>query len=131
MAIDHVVDESAHDIDEPVNAADGVIRVSLVHVGHSHQSGEDFVIPEARVQVHVIVFDVATCQVDGATLRSDGSRVQRHFKLHRDLFLLEDASFDPEELTAPLVPLETVQSLGQLASKRGLDVVIDSQIFLN
>ena len=47
------------------------------------------------------------------------------------MFLLEDARLDPENLGTPLVPLEAVQTLGELVAEAGLDVVVDAEVLLD
>jgi hypothetical protein len=51
--------------------------------------------------------------------------------LHVDLLLLKDASLDPEQLTAPLIPLKAVQSLWENTAKRRFDIVVNAEVLLN
>jgi hypothetical protein len=47
------------------------------------------------------------------------------------MFLLENTCFNPENLTAALVPLEAVQPLRQLTAEGRLNVIVNAKIFLN
>lgn len=71
MPVNHIIDKGAYDINEAIHTANGVISVRLVHVSHSNECREDFVVPEACVQVHVIVLDVASRQVNRSRLSCD------------------------------------------------------------
>jgi hypothetical protein len=131
VAINDIIDEGADNVDKAINAADWVISVCFVHVGHADESREDLIVTEARIQVHIIMLDIATSQIDSARLSGDRSWVERHFELHVDLLLLKDASLDPEQLTAPLIPLKAVQSLWENTAKRRFDIVVNAEVFLN
>lgn len=131
MSVDYIVHKGAHHINEAINATNGVISVRFIHIGHFDHGAEDLIIPETRVQVHIVVLYVAASQVDSARLRRNAPRIQGHLKLHIDLLFLEYSSFDSENLTASLIPLKRVQSLRQLRTKTTLNVVIDSQILLD
>jgi len=71
VPIHYIIHKCAHDVNEAVHAANRVVCVRLVHVGHANECGEDFVVAEARIQVHVVVLDVTTCQVNGSRLSRD------------------------------------------------------------
>jgi hypothetical protein len=71
VPVNHIINKGAYDINEAIHTANGVISVRLVHVSHSNECREDFVVPEACVQVHVIVLDVASRQVNRSRLSCD------------------------------------------------------------
>lgn len=64
IAVDDIVHERAHNVDEAVNAADGVVCVRAIHIRHAHKGRKDLIVTKAGVQVHIVVFDVATGKVD-------------------------------------------------------------------
>lgn len=48
--------------------------------------------------------------------------------MHLHLFLLKDASLEAVDLHASLVPLEGVESLGELRAETALDVVVNAEV---
>lgn len=117
VSIHNVVDKGTDNVNKAINAADRVVCVRFIHVSDSHKSGEDLVVAVARVQIHILVLDVAASKVNRAAFSCDRARVQWNFELHIDLFLFKHTCLYSENLRATLVPLETMQSLWQLASK--------------
>jgi len=129
--IDLAVNESAHNIDEPLDSAQRVVGMREDHRWFLIHIGEDLVVSVALFEVLVFSFVATADQVDAAIFGGDRSWVKRHFELHRNRPLLELRVVDFEDISVLLVPLERMDSARDAWVEWVFDIVINSQIWLN
>ena len=123
-----VVDKSAHDVNEALNRAHRVVCVGVVHLGYRLEYPKNLVVAMAALQVNVGLLDETTNQVDGASFGGDASGVKWNFVLHLNWLLFKLPGLDSINLRAALVPLKRMQSLRQVRSKTGFDIVVNSEV---
>ena len=102
--------------------------MGVVHLGNRLENPKDLVVAMAALQVNVGLLNETTDQVDCASFGGDASGVKRNFVLHLNWLLFKLPGLDPVNLRAALVPLKRMQSLGQVRSKAGFDIVIISEV---
>lgn len=99
--------------------------------GSGSEGRKQLLVAVASVQVLVGALDVSANEVNLAAFNSDGSRVQGNLVVHVHRSLLKLASFQFVDLDVSLVPLERVQSLGNVGHERVLHVVVQPQVRLH
>lgn len=105
--------------------------MGVVHAGYLEKSSEELVVAVATLEVHVHCLEIATSEVNCASLNGNGSTIQRNFVLHSHRPAFELPCFDLVNLGTSLVPLEGVQPLDPGSSKTVLSVEVYSQVRLD
>ena len=80
----------------------------VVHTSYLEKSSEELIVAVATLKVHVHCLEIASSQVNGACLNSNGATIQRNFVLHSHRPAFELTCLDLVNLGASLVPLEGV-----------------------
>lgn len=125
------IDESSNDVDEPFDSTKRMISMREYHRRFFIHVSENLIVSIAFLQVLVSSLVAASNQVYTSIFCCNWSWVKWYFKLHLNWSFFEFWVMNFKNISVLLIPLEWMNSAWHTWMERVLDVVINSEVWLN